>query len=67
MINIRSVGTELRGIEDNIIDVTGVIRPTNHLTSDEIRKYTSTLKDCLLEISRELGYHGLLFYSPVRN
>jgi DNA-binding IclR family transcriptional regulator len=57
-IGVRSVSAGLRNHEGIIVGAIGVLGPSVRLTRFAMKKISPTVRDCALEISKELGYRG---------
>ncbi len=57
-IGVRSVSAALRNNEGNVVGSIGVLGPSVRLTRVRMRENVPAVRNCALEISRELGYKG---------
>jgi len=57
-IGVRGVSAGLRNNRENIIGAVGVLGPSVRLTHDRMREIVPAIKNCAMQISRELGYKG---------
>jgi IclR family transcriptional regulator, KDG regulon repressor len=55
---VRGVSAGLRDNEGNTIGAIGVLGPSVRFTHEKMRGLSGAIKNCALEISRELGYKG---------
>jgi IclR family KDG regulon transcriptional repressor len=59
VLGVRGVGAAVKSKEETILGAIGIIGPSVRLTREKIKEYAPVIKNCALEISRELGYKGL--------
>ena len=57
-LGIRGVGAPLKNGEGEVVGAVSVLGPSVRLTHARLREYVPIIKNCALEISRELGYPG---------
>jgi len=57
-LGIRGVGAALKNGEGNVVGSISVLGPSVRLTRAKLRELVPFIKNCALEISREMGYSG---------
>jgi DNA-binding IclR family transcriptional regulator len=58
VVGVRGVGAALKGVDGVMIGAVGIFGPSVRLTRAKLKEYVPVIKNCALEISRELGYKG---------
>jgi len=55
---VRGVGAAFKSGEEVMVGAIGIFGPSVRLTREKLREYAPVIKNCALEISRDLGYKG---------
>ena len=63
---VSGVGAPLKNGEGNVVGAFSLFGPITRLNKKKMREHTPLVKECALNISRELGYQGGYFHNPAK-